>query len=84
MPDRVPVITVQREAKAPHRSRTLWFNGLVAGLAVAEAKVQLLQPLLPVDAYQVLVFVLVVGNAVLRALTSTGLALGASSAGGDA
>jgi hypothetical protein len=77
MPDRTPNITVQlqRPAKAAHKSRTLWFNALVAALAMAEAKVQLIQGLLPVDAYQVLVCILVVGNAALRVVTTTGVSL---------
>lgn len=55
------------------QSRTLWFNAICAGLAAAEAGTGLLQPLLPVPAYAALAFVLPVGNAVLRAATTTGI-----------
>ena len=55
------------------QSRTLWFNAVCAALAAAEASTGLLQPLLPVPAYAALAFVLPVGNAALRAITSTGL-----------
>lgn len=55
------------------RSRTLWFNGICATLASAEASFGLLQPLLPVNAYAVLAFALPLGNAVLRVLTTAPL-----------
>lgn len=55
------------------QSRTLWFNAVCAALAAAEAGAGLLQPLLPVPAYAALAFVLPVGNAALRAISSTAL-----------
>lgn len=57
------------------RSRTIWFNGICTGLAAAELSLGLLQALLPVNAYALLSFVLVVGNTVLRGLTSAPLAM---------
>ncbi len=57
-------------AKAWWHSRTLWFNGLCAMLAAAEAGFGLLQPLLHVNAYAALAFALPLGNAVLRVLTT--------------
>lgn len=56
-------------------SRTIWFNVICTGLAAAEMSLGMLQALLPVNAYAVLSFVLVVGNTVLRGLTSTPLAV---------
>lgn len=55
------------------RSRTVWFNCICACLAAAEASLGLLQGVLPVNAYAVLSFVLVVGNTLLRAITTTAL-----------
>lgn len=67
-PDAPPAAT-----KPWWQSRTLWFNAVCAALAAAEAGTGLLQPLLPVPAYAALAFVLPVGNAALRAITSTRL-----------
>jgi hypothetical protein len=75
MPDQVPNITVSMPAKPAGYSKTLWFNLLVVLCAAAEMQVGLLQPLLPVDVYQLLVFVLGVGNAGLRFLTTQGVRL---------
>lgn len=55
------------------RSRTLWFNAVVAALAAAEAGFGVLQPVLPANAYAAISLLLVVGNAVLRFLTTQGL-----------
>lgn len=74
MPDAVPNVIVAVPApKAWWRSRTLWFNAVVAALAAAEGGFSVLQPLLPIPVYQVFTFVLLVGNAVLRAITSRAL-----------
>lgn len=73
MPDVVPTVQALRPAKPWWKSRTLWFNALVAGAAAAEANFQLLQPLLPANVYQLLTFALVVGNALLRLVTTTGV-----------
>ena len=56
----------------PH-SRTLWFNAICAALAAAEASFNLVQPLLPINVYTLLAFVLPVGNAALRILTTTAI-----------
>lgn len=57
------------------KSRTLWFNLILAAAAAAESGFSLLQPLLPVNAYAVLTFALAVGNAALRVITTTELAM---------
>lgn len=74
MPTGLPTVKIAR-AKPWWASRTLWFNAVVAALAAAEASFSLLQPLLPVDAYQALTFALVVGNAGLRIVTSKAVTL---------
>ena len=68
-------------AKPWWRSKTLWFNLLCTLAAAAEAGMGLLQPALPVNAYAVLVFTLVVGNAGLRFVTTQALA-GRTQSGG--
>ena len=56
------------------KSRTLIVNAAVLGLAAAEAQLQVLQPLLRIDVYQLLAFALPVVNAVLRVMTSQPIA----------
>lgn len=77
MPDQAPNITVtgMPRCKRVHRSRVIWFNVLIGLGALLEANVHLLQPLLGVDVYQAIVFVLVVGNGVLRLVTNAGVTL---------
>jgi hypothetical protein len=68
MPEtRSPISAVP--AKPWYASRTLWFNGVMGAATAAEAAVGMLQPVLGDAAYATLAFVLVVGNAALRALT---------------
>jgi hypothetical protein len=59
--------------KSWRKSKTLWFNAVVSGLVAAEAGMGVLQPVVPVNIYATAVFVLGVGNAVLRFLTSQGI-----------
>ena len=75
MPSGVPNIVVSLPSKPWWQSRTLWFNLVVAGLAAAEVGFPTLKPLLPDNLYQILTFVLVVGNALLRVITSKAIAL---------
>lgn len=60
------------------QSRTLWFNAFCAAAAASEASYGLLQPVLPLPAYALLAFILPVGNALLRVLTTQGLGRGAA------
>lgn len=60
------------------RSRTIWFNTVCALLATAEASLGVLQPALPVSFFGVLAFVLAVGNAALRVITTTAITAGAT------
>ena len=78
MPTGFPILTVKRAAKPWWCSKTLWFNLVVAALAAAEAGSGILQPLLPANTYACLTFLLTVGNAALRVVTNTELALRAA------
>ncbi len=55
------------------RSKTMWFNAVVAGLAALEPVFGLLQSFLPGNVYAYLTVGLTVGNAVLRVVTTTAL-----------
>ena len=55
------------------RSRTLWFNALVAALAAAEASANLIQPYVAGNVYGWGLMLLTAGNAVLRIVTTQGL-----------
>lgn len=70
-------MTDPRHTPAPKpwfKSRTLWFNGGLLALAAAEAQLGLLKDVLPGGLYTWLAFVLPVGNAFLRVVTTTALA----------
>jgi hypothetical protein len=66
--------------KAWYQSKTLWVNAIVAALATLEASAGLLQPFLPVNFYTIVAVGLPVVNAVLRIVTTQGLALAKSNA----
>ena len=61
------------ECKSWWRSRQLWFNAICGALYAIEMNVGLLQPLMPLNVYQVFVPILMVGNAVLRIVTTQAL-----------
>ncbi len=56
-----------------YRSKTLWFNAIVLALAAAETQLNVLQGVLPGGLYAWLAFVLPVGNAALRFITTTAI-----------
>jgi len=56
-----------------YRSKTLWFNAIVLALAAAEAQLNVLQSALPGGLYAWLAFVLPVGNAALRFITTSAI-----------
>lgn len=56
-----------------YRSKTLWFNAIMAGLAAAEASVNLLQPVAGDKAFGLLAIALAVGNAILRVVSTQGI-----------
>lgn len=59
--------------KCWYHSRTLWFNAIVLMLAAAETQLQVLQAVLPGGLYAWLAFVLPIGNAALRFITTTAI-----------
>lgn len=61
--------------KCWYRSRTLWFNLVVLMLAAAETQLQVLQGVLPGGLYAWLAFVLPIGNAALRFITTTAISV---------
>jgi hypothetical protein len=77
MPSGTPQLTVQvvPHAKPWWTSRTLIFNALALALLMAESQLQMLQPVLPVNAYAVAAFALPIVNLVLRTITTTSIAL---------
>jgi hypothetical protein len=54
-----------------YKSKTIWFNIIVAGLTALEASFSMLQPNIPVSVYGVLLTVLTVGNAALRIISTS-------------
>jgi hypothetical protein len=66
--------------KAWYQSKTLWVNAIVAALAAFEAGTGMLQPFLPANFYTMIAVGLPVVNAVLRIVTTQGLALAKSDA----
>jgi hypothetical protein len=52
------------------QSKTLWFNGAVAALAAAEEAAHFVEPVIPGNAYAWGIFLLAVGNAVLRVISA--------------
>jgi len=68
--------------KAWWQSRTLIINALAAALVALEAGTGLLQPWLPVNFYTVIAVGLPVINAILRVVTTQGLAI-RGNAGGE-
>jgi hypothetical protein len=54
-----------------YKSKTIWFNIIVAGLTALEASFSMLQPNIPVNIYGILATLLAVGNAMLRIISTT-------------
>lgn len=52
-------------------SKTLWFNLIMLALAAAESQLNVLQGVLPGGLYAWLAFILPVGNAMLRFVSTT-------------
>lgn len=59
--------------KSRSRSKTYWANGALLALVAAEQHWSFLQPLLPVNVYQLFAFLLPVMNFVLREFTNSGV-----------
>lgn len=60
-------------AKPWWKSKTLWFNAIIAGLTALEASANLIQPYLPGNVYGYGLMLLAVGNGALRIVTTQGL-----------
>ncbi|ANQ83680.1 hypothetical protein dqs_0604 [Azoarcus olearius] len=63
------------DCKCWWKSRTLQLNALAAALIAAEAAFGILQPMLPVNFYRAMAFVLPIANAVLRVMTTQAVRL---------
>jgi len=75
-----PPVVIAQPRKRWWRSKTLWFNASVAALTTAEMNLQVIQPLLGDHTYQVIAFVLAVGNAALRMVSTQALVVRAGPA----
>ena len=64
---------VVTEKKPWYRSKTLWFNTIVAMLITLEASAHLIQPYVPGNVYAYGMLILTIGNAALRIVTTQGL-----------
>ena len=73
MSDQAQTASPAIDTKPWWQSRTLIVNGLVLALAMAEAKLNFLQPMLPINVYSLLAFGLPVVNAFLRVITTVGV-----------
>lgn len=58
-----------------YKSKTLWFNAIVAGLTAMEASANLIQPYISGNIYGYGLMILTAGNAVLRIVTTQGVSL---------
>ena len=58
-----------------YKSKTLWFNVLVAALAALEASASMIKPFLKGNVYGYGLLILTAGNAMLRIITTQGLSL---------
>lgn len=56
------------------RSRTIWFNAVVAALAALEGVFGILQPFIPGNVFAWVTVVLTVGNTFFRVITTTAMA----------
>ena len=52
------------------RSRTMWFNAIIAALSALEGVFGLLQPYVPGNIFAYVTVILTVGNAILRTVTT--------------
>lgn len=58
-------------SKPVAKSKTIWFNAIMAALSVAELNFNLLAPVLGESTYGVLLFGITAGNAFLRVITNS-------------
>ena len=65
------------KVKPWYKSKTMVFNFVMAALTAAELNFAMLQPALGADVYGILNFTLVVGNVILRMVTTGPVSLNA-------
>ena len=63
------------EKKPWYKSKTIWFNIIVAMLAALEASSAMIQPFVQGSVYGYGLLILTIGNAGLRIITTQGLSL---------
>ncbi len=52
------------------KSKTYWFNAIIGAAALAEQHINLLKPMLGDKVYGLALFVLIIGNFILREMTT--------------
>lgn len=52
------------------KSKTYWFNSVIGAIALAEQNMNVLKPMLGDKMYGVALFVVVIGNFILREMTT--------------
>lgn len=60
-------------SKKWYKSKTMWFNLLVASMLLIEQNINLLQPLLPINLYALVSFIVPLVNMWLRVVTTNGV-----------
>lgn len=63
------------ESKKIWKSKTVWFNLIMAGLAALEASLSQMVGIIPATYYGIVATVLAIGNALLRVISTTKIEL---------
>ena len=59
--------------KSWYKSKTIWFNLIMAGLTALEASLNQLSVIAPANWYAIIAIILPVGNTMLRIISTTGI-----------
>lgn len=62
-----------KKIKGALKSKTMWFNAAMAVLSLLETNLELLKPVLGESAFGVISFATIVGNGILRWITTQSL-----------
>ncbi len=73
--DTQTAVAVTPPTKPWYKSRTIWFNVIVAILIALETALHIVQPFIPGNIYAWSLLLLIIVNAGLRIITSQGLTL---------